>query len=178
MQHYIIYITVYSWVSLLRAIEVRTPPWSRWYLLTLPCMQLHTEKINVYIQNIRSFDHEMGMPQSLIKRLLWYSNYCIHSYWRLASAIVNNSVFYMYVHQSEIIIMYHAQFINAWHCNTLEFWNFIAVLYCINCTVQASTSELFGKVQETPQKETTPFYPRSPYGKANGWHCMNWFVRA
>ncbi len=31
---------------------------------------------------------------------------------------------------------------------------------------QASTSELFGMVQETPQKETTPFYPRSPYGVA------------
>ncbi|GAA0569483.1 GDP-mannose 4,6-dehydratase [Rhizomicrobium electricum] len=31
---------------------------------------------------------------------------------------------------------------------------------------QASTSELFGKVQETPQRETTPFYPRSPYGAA------------
>ena len=31
---------------------------------------------------------------------------------------------------------------------------------------QASTSELFGKVAETPQKETTPFYPRSPYGVA------------
>jgi GDPmannose 4,6-dehydratase len=31
---------------------------------------------------------------------------------------------------------------------------------------QASTSELFGKAQETPQKETTPFYPRSPYGVA------------
>lgn len=29
---------------------------------------------------------------------------------------------------------------------------------------QASTSELYGKVQETPQSETTPFYPRSPYG--------------
>ena len=29
---------------------------------------------------------------------------------------------------------------------------------------QASTSELFGKAQETPQSETTPFYPRSPYG--------------
>ena len=29
---------------------------------------------------------------------------------------------------------------------------------------QASTSELFGKVHETPQRETTPFYPRSPYG--------------
>lgn len=32
---------------------------------------------------------------------------------------------------------------------------------------QASTSELYGKVQEIPQKETTPFYPRSPYGKNN-----------
>jgi GDPmannose 4,6-dehydratase len=31
---------------------------------------------------------------------------------------------------------------------------------------QASTSELFGKVRETPQKETTPFHPRSPYGVA------------
>lgn len=31
---------------------------------------------------------------------------------------------------------------------------------------QASTSELFGKVQEIPQRETTPFYPRSPYGVA------------
>ena len=31
---------------------------------------------------------------------------------------------------------------------------------------QASTSEMFGKVKETPQKETTPFHPRSPYGVA------------
>ena len=31
---------------------------------------------------------------------------------------------------------------------------------------QASTSEMFGMVQETPQRETTPFYPRSPYGVA------------
>ena len=31
---------------------------------------------------------------------------------------------------------------------------------------QASTSELYGLVQEVPQRETTPFYPRSPYGVA------------
>ena len=31
---------------------------------------------------------------------------------------------------------------------------------------QASTSELYGKVREVPQTETTPFYPRSPYGVA------------
>lgn len=42
---------------------------------------------------------------------------------------------------------------------------------------QASSSELFGKVQETPQKETTPFYPRSPYGCAkiySYWITVNY----
>ena len=42
---------------------------------------------------------------------------------------------------------------------------------------QASTSELYGLVQETPQKETTPFYPRSPYGVAklySYWTCVNY----
>ena len=42
---------------------------------------------------------------------------------------------------------------------------------------QASTSELFGLVQETPQKETTPFYPRSPYACAKlyaYWICVNY----
>nr|CEL65743.1 TPA: GDP mannose 4,6-dehydratase, putative [Neospora caninum Liverpool] len=42
---------------------------------------------------------------------------------------------------------------------------------------QASTSELFGRVQETPQSETTPFYPRSPYGIAKlyaYWTVVNY----
>lgn len=39
---------------------------------------------------------------------------------------------------------------------------------------QASTSELFGEVQETPQKETTPFYPRSPYAVAKLY--AHWIV--
>ena len=42
---------------------------------------------------------------------------------------------------------------------------------------QASTSELYGKVQEIPQKETTPFYPRSPYGVAKQfayWMLVNY----
>ncbi|MFZ1937872.1 MAG: GDP-mannose 4,6-dehydratase [Terracidiphilus sp.] len=42
---------------------------------------------------------------------------------------------------------------------------------------QASTSELYGKAQETPQKETTPFYPRSPYGVAKlyaYWITLNY----
>merc|ERR1719164_179769 len=42
---------------------------------------------------------------------------------------------------------------------------------------QASTSELYGKVQEIPQSETTPFYPRSPYGVAKQfayWTVINY----
>ena len=42
---------------------------------------------------------------------------------------------------------------------------------------QASTSELYGKVQETPQRETTPFYPRSPYAVAKlfaYWTTVNY----
>jgi GDPmannose 4,6-dehydratase len=42
---------------------------------------------------------------------------------------------------------------------------------------QASTSEMFGKVQAIPQTETTPFYPRSPYGVAKlyaYWICKNY----
>ena len=42
---------------------------------------------------------------------------------------------------------------------------------------QASTSELYGKVQEVPQNESTPFYPRSPYGVAKlygYWICVNY----
>src|SRR6266513_3999323 len=42
---------------------------------------------------------------------------------------------------------------------------------------QASSSEMFGKVQETPQSETTPFHPRSPYGVAkvfSYWATINY----
>ena len=42
---------------------------------------------------------------------------------------------------------------------------------------QASTSEMFGKVQAIPQKEDTPFYPRSPYGVARlyaHWMVINY----
>ncbi len=35
---------------------------------------------------------------------------------------------------------------------------------------QAGSSEMFGKVLETPQRETTPFYPRSPYAAAKALH--------
>ena len=57
---------------------------------------------------------------------------------------------------------------NADGTGTLRILEAVKLLGLANKTriYQASTSELFGKVQETPQKETTPFYPRSPYAVA------------
>ena len=51
---------------------------------------------------------------------------------------------------------------------TLRILEAVKILGLIEKTriYQASTSELFGKITESPQKETTPFYPRSPYGVA------------
>lgn len=50
--------------------------------------------------------------------------------------------------------------------------------HCPSCKIlQASTSELYGKVQEIPQTEKTPFYPRSPYSVAKlyaFWICKNY----
>jgi GDPmannose 4,6-dehydratase len=57
--------------------------------------------------------------------------------------------------------------LNADGGGTLRLLEAIRILNLKNCRFyQASTSELFGLVQETPQRETTPFYPRSPYGVA------------
>ena len=41
---------------------------------------------------------------------------------------------------------------------------------------QASTSELYGKVREVPQSETTPFYPRSPYAVAKQVSACLYFL--
>jgi GDPmannose 4,6-dehydratase len=49
---------------------------------------------------------------------------------------------------------------------TLRLLEAVRILGLKSRFYQASTSEMYGKVQETPQRETTPFYPRSPYGAA------------
>lgn len=60
---------------------------------------------------------------------------------------------------------------------TLAFLEAIRVLKMDRYTrfYQASTSEMYGKVQEVPQSETTPFYPRSPYGVAKVYSY--WIIR-
>ena len=68
---------------------------------------------------------------------------------------------------------------NADAFGTLRFLEAIRTLGLIEKTrfYQASTSELYGKVQEVPQSEATPFYPRSPYAVAKlyaYWICVNY----
>lgn len=68
---------------------------------------------------------------------------------------------------------------NADALGTLRLLEAIRLLKLSNKTkfYQASTSELFGKVQEVPQRETTPFYPRSPYAVAklySYWTTINY----
>jgi GDPmannose 4,6-dehydratase len=68
---------------------------------------------------------------------------------------------------------------NADALGTLRLLEAIRILNLTEKTrfYQASTSEMYGKVQEVPQKETTPFYPRSPYGAAKVyayWICVNY----
>jgi GDPmannose 4,6-dehydratase len=68
---------------------------------------------------------------------------------------------------------------NADGLGTLRLLEAIRILGRENKTrfYQASTSELFGKVRESPQKETTPFYPRSPYAAAKlyaHWITVNY----
>ena len=68
---------------------------------------------------------------------------------------------------------------NADAFGTLRILEAIRTLKLVEKTrfYQASTSELYGKVQEVPQSETTPFYPRSPYAVAKlyaYWICVNY----
>jgi GDPmannose 4,6-dehydratase len=68
---------------------------------------------------------------------------------------------------------------NADAIGTLRLLEAIRILGLTNKTrfYQASTSEMFGLVQEVPQRETTPFYPRSPYGAAKvygHWITVNY----
>ncbi|MEN2673802.1 GDP-mannose 4,6-dehydratase [Herbaspirillum huttiense] len=66
------------------------------------------------------------------------------------------------------------------HITGLGALNILEAIRLVNPRIrfyQASTSEMFGKVQEIPQRESTPFYPRSPYGVAKlyaHWMTINY----
>ncbi len=83
--------------------------------------------------------------------------------------------------QSHVMVSFEtAEYtVNSDALGTLRLLEAIRILGMVDKTrfYQASTSELFGKVQEIPQTEKTPFYPRSPYGAAKlyaYWICVNY----
>lgn len=73
-----------------------------------------------------------------------------------------------------------SQPINTTEITAIGALNLLEAIRLVNPKIkyyQASTSEMFGKVQEIPQKESTPFYPRSPYGVAKlyaHWMTVNY----
>ena len=83
---------------------------------------------------------------------------------------INPDEIYNLAAQSHVAVSFESPEYTA-NCDalgTLRILEAVRVLGLVNKTkiYQASTSELFGKVQEVPQNESTPFYPRSPYGVA------------
>jgi GDPmannose 4,6-dehydratase len=81
--------------------------------------------------------------------------------------------------QSFVAASFHQPVLTS-QINAIGPLNILEAIRIINPKIkyyQASTSELFGKVQETPQRESTPFYPRSPYGVAKlyaHWLTVNY----
>ena len=83
--------------------------------------------------------------------------------------------------QSHVAVSFETPEYTA-NCDALGTLRLLEAIRILNLTektkfYQASTSELFGKVQESPQSEKTPFYPRSPYGVAklySYWITLNY----
>ena len=86
---------------------------------------------------------------------------------RLLEGIQPNEI-YNLAAQSHVKVSFEIPYYTAQvdALGTLRFLDAIRETHLDTKFYQASTSELYGKVQEIPQKETTPFYPRSPYGVA------------
>jgi GDPmannose 4,6-dehydratase len=116
--------------------------------------------------NTGRIDHLYSDPQIFNSRLfLHYGDLCdASSVFRLLEKIVPDEVYNLaaqsHVKVSFDIPEYTTDIDATGTCRVLD-----AIRdACINTRFyQASSSEMFGKIQETPQKETTPFYPRSPY---------------
>lgn len=130
--------------------------------------------------NTGRIDHLYNNPEIMNKKLFLDYGYLVDtsSIHRLLEKIEPNEVYNLaaqsHVKVSFDIPNYTAQ-VDA--LGTLRFLDAIRETGLEKQTkfYQASTSELYGKVQEIPQSETTPFYPRSPYGVAKVYEY--WIVK-
>ena len=114
-----------------------------------------------------------GQDGSYLAELLLQKGYEVHGILRRSSSFNTGRIEHLYfdewvrdMKQKRTINLHYTAEADA--IGTLRMLEAVRILGLEKKTriYQASTSELFGKVQEVPQKETTPFYPRSPYGVA------------
>jgi GDPmannose 4,6-dehydratase len=139
------------------------------YLLTKG-YEVHGIKRRTSLLNTDRIDHLYADPHEETKRLFLHygdmtdSSSLIHTVEKVQPDEIYNLAAQSHVKVSFEEPEYTA---NSDALGTLRLLEAIRILKLPSTRFyQASTSEMFGMVRETPQKETTPFYPRSPYGVA------------
>jgi GDPmannose 4,6-dehydratase len=133
--------------------------------------EVHGIKRRSSLFNTDRIDHLYEHPQQKNRRfILHYGDLTDTSSLVRAIQIVQPDEIYNLAAQSHVQVSFEEPeyTANSDGLGTLRLLEAIRILGLERKTrfYQASTSELFGKVQETPQRETTPFYPRSPYAAA------------
>lgn len=103
------------------------------------------------------------------------ASYWHHPSWNHLSALSGFLSYSVCTYHHHSTPSAHNPEVQVWRClHQMYTFNMVCIFILLCChhwhcflpLSQASTSELYGKVQEIPQRETTPFYPRSPYGKS------------
>jgi GDPmannose 4,6-dehydratase len=133
--------------------------------------EVHGIKRRTSLLNTNRIDHLYADPHEESKRLFLHygdmtdSSSLVHTVEKVQPDEIYNLAAQSHVQVSFEEPEYTA---NSDALGTLRLLEAMRILKLGNSTrfYQASTSEMFGLVQEIPQKETTPFYPRSPYGVA------------
>ena len=116
-----------------------------------------------------------GQDGSYLAELLLEKNYTVHGIIRRSSLFNTQRIDHLYYDKklSGRFFLHYGDLTDSSNLNRILDKTTPDEIYFY----QASTSELFGKVRETPQRETTPFYPRSPYAVAKQyayWIVVNY----
>jgi GDPmannose 4,6-dehydratase len=135
---------------------------------------INTSRIDHILSDITLFYGDMNDSSSLIHILSKIKTNHFSSTTENVVFEIYNLAAQSHVHVSFAVPEYTAE---SDGLGTLRLLEAIRNLNMVSYTrfYQASTSEMFGKVQEVPQKETTPFYPRSPYAVAKLY--SHWIVK-
>ena len=129
---------------------------------------VHGVKRRTSMINTNRIDHIYEKPQARKNFFLHYSDLTdSSSIYKIINKIKPDEIYNLAAQSHVAVSFENPEYTTNVNANgTLKILDAIRAANLAKHTkfYQASTSELFGKVQEIPQSETTPFYPRSPYG--------------